>query len=73
MTVAFEAPQERIRRRDELSTSSATYAIGSAPSRGASRLGLRGLKRRRVLENNPVWAQIEPLVRWLGVRVPRHR
>ncbi|MBK7396337.1 MAG: type II secretion system F family protein [Myxococcales bacterium] len=46
-----------------------TYAVGSAPTRVASRLGMRGLKRRRAIENNPAWAQIEPLVRWLGVRV----
>lgn len=46
-----------------------TYAVASAPTRVASRLGMRGLKRRRAIENNPAWAQIEPLVRWLGVRV----
>jgi tight adherence protein C len=45
------------------------YIIGSAPSRIASRLGLRGLKRTRALQNNETWAMIEPLVRWLGVRV----
>ncbi len=47
----------------------ATYAVVSAPTRVASRLGMRGLKRRRAIENNPLWAQIEPLVRWFGVRV----
>jgi tight adherence protein C len=47
----------------------AVYAIASAPSRQASRLGMRGLKRRRALEDNDVWKQIEPLVRWLGMRV----
>lgn len=47
----------------------AVYAIASAPSRLASRLGMRGLKRQRALANNPAWVQIEPLVRWLGVRV----
>ena len=30
---------------------------------------MRGLVRRRALESNPAWAQIEPFVRWLGVRV----
>jgi tight adherence protein C len=45
------------------------YAMASAPTRQASRLGMRGLKRRRAIENNAGWAQIEPLVRWLGVRV----
>lgn len=47
----------------------AVYAVASSPSRVASRLGMRGLKRQRALENNPVWAQVEPLVRWLSVRV----
>lgn len=45
------------------------YVIGSAPSRIASRLGLRGLKRTRAIQDNDTWAAIEPLVRWLGVRV----
>jgi tight adherence protein C len=47
----------------------AVYAVASAPSRVANRLGMRGLKRQRALESNPAWAQIEPFVRWLGVRV----
>lgn len=46
-----------------------TYALASAPSRVASRLGMRGLKRRRAIEDNGAWGQIEPIVRWLGVRV----
>lgn len=45
------------------------YVVVGAPTRVASRLGMRGLKRRRTIENNPLWAQVEPLVRWLGVRV----
>ena len=45
------------------------YAVASAPSRVANRLGMRGLKRQRALADNPAWAQVEPLVRWLGVRV----
>jgi tight adherence protein C len=45
------------------------YGIASAPTRVASRLGLRGLKRTRILAENEIWAGIEPLVRWLGVRV----
>lgn len=47
----------------------AIYAIAGAPTREASRLGMRGLKRRQAIEGNPAWSQIEPLVRWLGVRV----
>jgi tight adherence protein C len=45
------------------------YAMASAPTRQASRLGMRGLKRRRAIESYASWAQIEPTVRWLGVRV----
>ena len=45
------------------------YTLASAPTRVASRLGLRGLKRQRVLAKNEAWAGIEPLVRWLGVRM----
>ena len=48
---------------------SAVYGFASAPSRVASRLGLRGLKRQRAVENNEAWRRIEPLVRWVGVRV----
>ena len=46
-----------------------SYGIASAPTRVASRLGLRGLKRQRVLQQNELWASVEPTVRWLGVRV----
>jgi tight adherence protein C len=52
-----------------LSLAIATYSVSSAPTRVASRLGLRGLKRQRALQSNDGWAAIEPLVRWLGVRV----
>jgi len=47
----------------------AIYVIAAAPTRVASRLGLRGLKRQRVLSKNEAWAGIEPFVRWLGVRL----
>lgn len=47
----------------------AAYSVASAPSRTANRLGLRGLKRQRALQTNDLWASVEPLVRWLGVRV----
>ena len=45
------------------------YAMASAPTRIASRLGLRGLKRQRALSSPGLWPSVEPLVRWLGVRV----
>ena len=41
------------------------------PSYRASRLGLRGLKRRSALAERTVWNALEPLVRWLGVQVSR--
>jgi tight adherence protein C len=52
-----------------VSTAIVTYFVASTPSRNASRLGLRGLKRQRSLRENQTWAQLEPLIRWLGVRV----
>ncbi|HWL88006.1 MAG TPA: hypothetical protein VNO21_19520, partial [Polyangiaceae bacterium] len=47
----------------------AVYVISAAPTRIASRLGLRGLKRQRALEKSEGWRSAEPFVRWLGVRV----
>lgn len=47
----------------------AAYTVASAPTRVASRLGMRGLKRRWAVESNGAWAMLEPMVRWLGVRV----
>jgi tight adherence protein C len=44
------------------------FALALAPSRVASRLGLRGLKRQRALEQSGLWRAVEPMVRWLGVR-----
>ena len=38
------------------------------PTRPASRLGMRGLKRQRALLN-PTWAALDPLVRWMGLRM----
>jgi tight adherence protein C len=52
-----------------LAIATAMYVVASAPSRVASRLGMRGLKRQRALAENDLWAQVEPFVRWLGVRV----
>ncbi len=46
-----------------------TYAMASAPSGEPVRLGLRGLKRQRALAQNALFAQVEPLVRWLGRRL----
>ena len=45
------------------------YAILSAPSPAANYLGIRGLQRARSLQARGLWAQIEPMVRWLGARL----
>lgn len=45
------------------------YAMAGAPSRVVHRLGLRGLKRQRAIADGGPWSRLEPLVRWLGVRV----
>jgi tight adherence protein C len=45
------------------------FAVSSAPTRVASRLGMRGLKRRQALDGGSSWSTFEPVVRWLGVRV----
>jgi len=45
-----------------------SYVAAVAPAGSAKRLGLRGLNRKRALENVPMWAQVEPVVRWLGAR-----
>ena len=38
------------------------------PTKVASRLGMRGLKRQRALLH-PTWAALDPLVRWMGLRM----
>ncbi len=45
------------------------YGIAAAPTVPASPLGLRGLRRVRTMRSNPAFARMEPLVRWLGVRL----
>lgn len=45
------------------------FVVGSKPSRRASRLGLRGLQRRRAIRDSDGWRALEPFVRWLGLRV----
>jgi len=45
-----------------------SFVAASANTAEATRLGLRGLKRQRALENVPAWSALEPLVRWLGAR-----
>jgi tight adherence protein C len=45
------------------------YVVASAPSSPSNPLGLRGLKRQRILATNESWASVEPLIRWMGIRV----
>ena len=45
------------------------YALASAGGAPSSPLGMRGLARKRALEESGAWASFEPLVRWLGVRL----
>lgn len=51
-----------------LVTGGGAFVIARRPTRIASRLGMRGLKRQRALLD-PTWAALDPLVRWMGVRV----
>ncbi len=46
-----------------------TFAGASASSTPGRRLGLRGLKRQRMIAKNETWASLEPVVRWLGLRL----
>jgi tight adherence protein C len=46
-----------------------TYAAAAAPVGSGKRMGLRGLKRQQALEKSEVWAAVEPVVRWLGMRL----
>lgn len=52
-----------------ISLAAFAYGMASAPSRVASRLGLRGLKRQKALRTIDGWASFEPVIRWLGVRL----
>jgi tight adherence protein C len=45
------------------------FVVGAKPTQKASRLGLRGLQRRRAIQESDGWRALEPLVRWLGLRV----
>ncbi len=45
------------------------YTLTSAPLAPANYLGVRGLKRQRTQQLNPVFREVEPMLRWLGVRI----
>jgi tight adherence protein C len=48
---------------------SLAFGVASAPTQPSSPLGLRGLKRQRTLATNELWATMEPVVRWIGIRM----
>lgn len=48
-----------------------SWAALTAPSRVTTRLGRRGKRRMEALAKNSSWAKVEPLVRWMGVRLGR--
>lgn len=52
-----------------LALGSVIYGMVCAPTREPPRYGLRGLKRKKALNDVDGWAQLEPFVRWLGARV----
>lgn len=54
-----------------LAIGSFVYGVAVAPTREPTRLGLRGLKRQKALQNVDGWSTFEPFVRWLGMRVGR--
>ena len=46
-----------------------SFWVAARPSRPTSRLGMRGKKRQEALLKSPMWASIEPFVRWTGARL----
>lgn len=68
MELGYQAYRDAFLGAIWLATALATYAVSSAPSREPQRYGMRGLMRERALLAEGVFARIEPLVRWSGVR-----
>jgi tight adherence protein C len=46
-----------------------TYTVASVPPGQPSYLGIRGLKRLRAEQQNALFRQLEPVLRWLGARI----
>jgi tight adherence protein C len=69
MTIPFRAILALALAATFCAVALAMYTLATAPVQAPSRLGLRGLKRVRSLEQNGVWSQIEPLVRWIAARL----
>jgi hypothetical protein len=68
MNVTYATFRELIVGFTAVVTGAYSLWIALRPTRSASRLGMRGLKRQRALLD-PMWATVEPTVRWTGVRV----
>ena len=51
------------------SVASFAYAILTTPSMPIERLGLRGYKRTQALREQAIFAQVEPVMRWLSTRL----
>ena len=45
------------------------YTVASVPATAPNRLGVRGLRRVRTEQTNPLFRQLEPTLRWLGGRI----
>jgi tight adherence protein C len=45
------------------------YTLASAPTRLAPRVGTRGVQRDRAMKGSSLFANTEPLVRWMGMRL----
>lgn len=52
-----------------LSEGLVAYALATAPTRTQDRLGTRGLKRAQALSRGQYFPTLEPLVRWMGMRM----
>lgn len=46
-----------------------SYASATAPAGDPIRLGLRGLRRQRLLARSAAWRTLDPVLRWLGRRL----
>ncbi len=69
MDIPFQAYRDAFLGAMGLAVAFAAYAVASAPTREAQRYGMRGLMRERALATPGVFARVEPLVRWAGVRM----
>jgi tight adherence protein C len=69
MDIPFQVFRDAFLGATGLAAAFACYAVASAPTREAQRYGMRGLMRERALAAHGLFARVEPLVRWAGVRM----